>query len=273
MIQSHTGTLTRRIARLLAAGVAVAGVAAGLLAFGSHGTASAASDAFDPTQKAAIEGIIKDYLLKNPEILIDMQAAYEKKAEEARNAAAAKALAEHGKELYANAALPTIGATKGNVTVVEFFDYNCPHCRDAIDPLVKLVDTDKNVRVVFVDLSIIGHQVSEETAKVVLAAQRQGKYWEMHRALMEKPGQVTRDTALKIGETLGLDMAKLKKDMDSPEVAAQLKANDDLRNNLAIEGTPHFIVDDKTIDGAPDNLYDQLASLVGGVRKTGCKYC
>jgi len=265
--------MTFSLPRLTFAGLALGAVILTAAALSGRQSAVAGTDAFDAGQKAAIEAIIKDYLIKNPEILNDMQVAYERKAEEARNVAFNKALTENGKELFNIKTIPVAGDPKGDVTVFEFFDYNCPHCRDAIDPLSKLIDTDKKVRVEFVDLSIIGGQTSEMTAKVVLAAARQGKYWELHKALMQRPGQVTRDIALKEAEKLGLDMGKLKVDMDGPEVAAILQSNDELRTKLKIEGTPHFIVGDQFLSGTPPDLYAELTNLIGGVRKNGCKVC
>jgi len=141
-----------------------------------------------------------------------------------------------------------------------------------VDHMSKLLDTDKKVHVVFMDFPIFGKD-SEGAARVAIAAAKQGKYWELHKEMLLHKGANSEDEAYKLAEKLGLDVAKLKLDANSPDTAAQLQSNRALADKLGIQGTPHFIVDDKVIPGAPDNLYDQLAGLIGDVRKTGCKYC
>ena len=263
---------TRSFARVIAAGFALAGISAGLLALAGHRDAVAASDVFDPSQKTQIEAIIKNYLLSNPEILVDVQRVLEQKQAAAQEAAMTKAVGDNSAGLYKNAAAPTAGAAKGDVTVVEFFDYNCIHCRDAVDHMSKLIDSDKKVHVVFIDFPIFGKD-SEGAARVAIAAAKQGKYWELHKEMLLHKGANSEDEAYKLADKLGLDVAKLKTDAASPEVAQQLQGNRALADKLGIQGTPHFIIDDKVIPGAPDNLYDQLASLIVDVRKNGCKYC
>jgi protein-disulfide isomerase len=258
--------------RLTAIGLACAGLMVSAIAIGGGHTAIAADAAFNPAQKTEIEGIIKDYLLKNPELMIEVQRVLEQKQQVAQQEAMSKAVGANSQSLFKDAALPAAGAAKGDVTVVEFFDYNCVHCRDAVDHMGRLIDKDKNVRVVFMDFPIFGKD-SEGAARVAIAAGKQGKYWELHRDLLLHKGSNSEEGAYKLAEKLGLDMTKLKADATSADVAKQLQSNRQLADKLGIQGTPHFIIDDKVIPGAPDNLFDQLASLIGDVRKTGCKYC
>ena len=136
----------------------------------------------------------------------------------------------------------------------------------------KLVEQDKNVRVVFKEFPILRDE-SEQAARVALAARMQGKYWEVHRDLITTKGLVNEAVALKVAENHGLDMAKLKADMASDEVKGELNRVKELAQKLSINGTPHFLVGDRAIGGAPENLYDVLETHVTELRKSGCAYC
>jgi protein-disulfide isomerase len=110
-------------------------------------------------------------------------------------------------------------------------------------------------------------------SRVALAAKMQGKYWEFHGAVLESRGQASEATALRTAEKLGLDMAKLKKDMASAEVKKEIEETRKLASRIGIQGTPHFIVGDRIIAGAPENLAEELDKHVSDVRKEGCKVC
>ena len=156
--------------------------------------------------------------------------------------------------------------------VIEFFDYNCGYCKKAFLDIAKLVDKDKKVRVIMKEFPILS-KGSEEAAKVALAAKMQGKYWEFHRALLQSQGQANEATSLRVAEKLGLDMARIKKDMASPEVQKEIDDTRELATKMGIQGTPHFIVGDRIIPGAPENLAELLGKHVEEVRKDGCKVC
>ena len=156
--------------------------------------------------------------------------------------------------------------------VIEFFDYNCGYCKRAFGDIVRLIDKDKQVRFILKELPILS-KGSEETAKVALAAKMQGKYWEFHRAMLESTGQANEASALRIAEKLSLDMTKLKKDMAGPEVKKEIDDTRALAQKLGIQGTPHFLVADRIIPGAPENLLERMTKLVAEVRKEGCKVC
>ncbi len=234
--------------------------------------ASAGAASFSPAQRAAIERIVRDYLVRNPEILIEVQTALEAKAHAFRQARMREALSKHARALFSDPSDPVMGNPKGDVTVVEFFDYNCGFCRRAITDVSKLIAKDKNIKFVFKELPIFGRE-SVEAARVALAARKQGKYWPVHRALLEKPGRANEAKALRIAKSLGLDMARLKKDMASPEVAKIIADTQKLAQQLGINGTPHFFIGDKVIPGAPENLLEELTQKVAEVRKNGCAVC
>jgi len=233
---------------------------------------AADTTAFSAEQKKAIEAIVKNYLVQNPEIFIEVQGALEKKMAEQEAERTKSMVAEHAKEIYRAPNAPVAGNPDGDITVVEFFDYNCGYCKRGFSEIAKLVEQDKNVRVVFKEFPILT-EGSVQAAKVALASRMQGKYWEVHRDLIQTKGTVNEAVALKIAEKHGLDMAKLKADMNSPEVKAELDRVKKLADDLGINGTPHFLVGDKAIGGAPENLYDVLEGHVVELRKSGCNYC
>jgi protein-disulfide isomerase len=227
---------------------------------------------FSPEQKRAIEEIVKDYLIANPEVFLEVQQSLEAKMEQIQAERIKAAIAQNARDIYHSADAPVAGNPKGDITVVEFFDYNCGYCKRGFPELAKLIDKDPKVRVVLKELPILS-KGSEEAARVALAARLQGKYWDVHRALLESKGQANEAVALKIAEKLGLDMAKLKKDMDSPEIKAEIERVRELANKMGINGTPHFLVGDRGIAGAPEDLYEQLAKNVTELRQSGCAVC
>jgi len=259
-------TLHRATAGLLSL-AALAAVALNL-----PGRARADEAAFSPDQKAAIEKIVKDYLVANPEVLIEVQNILEAKMEKAQAEKAKAALADNAKEIFRSRQSPFAGKADGDITVTEFFDYNCGYCKRSFPEVTKLISSDPKVRVVFKEMPILS-KGSEEASRVALAAKLQGKYWEVHQALFENKGQNNEAVALKIAEKLGLDMTKLKADMTGPEVNAELKSARDLANKMGINGTPHFLVGDRSIAGAPDSLLSQLTTDIADMRAAGCSYC
>jgi protein-disulfide isomerase len=233
---------------------------------------AAPSEAFTPAQRKEIEAIIKDVLLNNPEVLLEAQNALESKMEKIQADRMAVAIKEHAGELFRPAASPVVGNTKGDVPVIEFFDYNCGYCKKAFLDLAKLMDNDKKVRVILKEFPILT-KGSEEASRVALAAKLQGKYWEFHRGMLESQGQANEASALRVAEKLGLDMPRLKKDMASAEVKKEIDDTRQLATKMGIQGTPHFIVGDRIIPGAPENLAELLGKHVADVRKDGCKVC
>lgn len=230
------------------------------------------SGQFSTDQKQAIGHIIKEYLIKNPEIFIEVQGALEAKLEKEQVERIKLVIAENAKEIFRHPNAAVAGNPDGDITVVEFFDYNCGYCKRGLSDIVKLVDSDPNVRVVFKELPILS-KGSEEAARVALAARSQGKYWELHRALLEMRGQANKASALKLAEGLGLDMEQLKVDMESADVKAEIARAEALAQKMGVNGTPHFLVGDQSIPGAPANLYEQLSARVDKLREQGCSFC
>jgi protein-disulfide isomerase len=224
-------------------------------------------------QRKEIETLIKDYLVNNPEVLLEMQNALEAKMEKIQAERTAAIVKDSAKEIFHPAFSPVVGNAKGDVPVVEFFDYNCGYCKRAFGDVAKLMEKEKQVRIILKELPILS-KGSEEASRVALAAKMQGKYWEFHRAMLEASGQANEASALRVAEKVaGIDMAKLKKDMASAEVKKEIDDTRALATKLGVQGTPHFMVADRVIPGAPENLLERITNLVAEVRAEGCKVC
>jgi protein-disulfide isomerase len=211
---------------------------------------SAAAD-FTPAQVQAIQSIVRDYLTKNPDMLVGALHAAEAKLDRDADAKTASLIAGHRQEIYDNPQTPVGGNPQGKVTLVEFFDYRCPYCKETQPSLDKLEAKDPQLRVVYKEFPILG-PVSVSAAHAALAAARQGKYEAFHRALMNAHGNLTDDTVFRIAESVGLDVAQLKHDMATPQINEAIEANMKLADALGINGTPAFVIGDQVVPGAVD---------------------
>jgi protein-disulfide isomerase len=219
----------------------------------------AAAD-FTPAQVQAIQSIVHDYLTKNPDLVVGVLHAAEAKLDRDADAKTASLIADHRHEIYDNPQTPVGGNPQGKVTLVEFFDYRCPYCKESQPSLDKLIAEDRELRLVYKEFPILG-PVSSTAARAALAAARQGKYEAFHRAMMEARGNITDDTVFQVARSVGLDVALLKHDMATPEIKAAIEANMKLADALNINGTPAFVVGDRVVPGAVDMA--GLQKLVG----------
>ena len=233
---------------------------------------NAHAEEFTKDQSKAIGKIVREYLMKNPEILLDVQAALEKRMETARAKQMEQSMVANADNIFRAKDAAFVGNPKGDVTVVEFFDYNCGYCKRALDQVAKVVEGDKNIKVIFKELPIFGKE-SEDAARIALAARNQGKYWEVHKDLLLAQGRANEAKALRIAEKHGLDMTRIKADMKSVEITRAIEETKTLAQSMGINGTPHFFVGNRIIPGAPDNLADQIMKHAAAVRKEGCKFC
>ena len=233
-------------------------------------TAAAQTEGFSEGQVKSIEKIVKDYLLSHPEILTEAQEAYERKMEAARADATRAHLPMFYKALASmKSGLDSMSIGSGDVTVIEFFDYNCGYCRKTLPDLVKLIENEPNVKVQFMEYPILAPE-SKDASRVAIAAAKQGKYFEFHKAMFTI-SRASKESALKVAEQLGLDMAQLKADMASPETDALLSQIAEAGKQMFIDGTPTFVIGDKVNPGWTQ--YDQLKDFVSEARKEGCKAC
>jgi protein-disulfide isomerase len=181
------------------------------------------------------------------------------------------AIAAHAEEIFRAPHSFVAGNPDGDVSVVAFFDYNCPYCRASAPDLGKFVKDDGKVRLVLKELPVLGRD-SDAVARVALAAREQGKYFELYRRLISERGLATKDRALRIASELGLDTAKLESDMRQPAVEQALAADKTLAARIGIRGVPFYLVGDRPIaDGDGPGLYAALAAAAAGIRKNGCR--
>ena len=182
---------------------------------------------------------------------------------------AEKAVAQNSEQIFRSSADPILGNPQGDVSVVAFFDYNCPDCRRTGPALTELAAKDPEVRVVLKELPVLGAD-SEAAARVALAARKQGKYAELHERLLTERGRAGKDKALRIAAELGLDPAALERDMDDPAITNMILANMRLARDLGVRGVPFYLVGDRVLGEGADPFYPQLAAKVAEVREEGC---
>jgi len=222
-----------------------------------------ASD-FTPDQKKQIDALIQDYLENHPDMLLKaIEKADEKLKSDAKDRSA-KALADHRQQVFDDPASPTAGNPNGNVTLVEFFDYRCPYCKQVQPSLEKLLGADHQLRFVYKEFPVLGPD-SEIAAHVALAARKQGKYDAFHRAMMAATGHIDEDVIYKVAASVGLDLDRLKQDVKAPDIDKQINDNIELGQTLDVDGTPAFIVGNTIVPGAV-SLSD-LQQLIASARK------
>ncbi|MCW8397823.1 DsbA family protein [Legionella sp. PATHC035] len=191
-------------------------------------------------QKKEIEKVVHDYLVANPEVLLEASQALQQKQQQNMQQQAQSAIKENTDQLFLGKTT-IVGNPKGNVTIVEFFDYQCIHCKKMSPIIDSLIKKDSDLRVVYKEFPIFGKS-SELASRAALAAGMQGKYQEMHNALIGIDKRLNDQIVMATAKSLGLDMKKLKTDMQSKEVTAILDANRELAEKLHLMGTPAFII-------------------------------
>ena len=199
---------------------------------------SAAS--FNADQTQAIESIVRNYLLNNPELLVEVSQNLQKKQQDVMAQQAKQAIQTKSSELFTDK-MTIVGNPKGSVTVVEFFDYQCIHCKKMSPIVDELLKKDSNLRVIYKEFPIFGKS-SETASKAALAAAMQGKYRAMHDALITQEKPLNDDVINKIAQSIGLNMKQFSTDMNSKSVSDALDANRKLAEDLHLMGTPAFIV-------------------------------
>jgi protein-disulfide isomerase len=224
----------------------------------------------DAAQKEEIRKVIKEYLLEQPEVLQEAIEILNQRMTEKTEKEQKVARAQHLAPLYKEKTPFSIG--DGKVTVVEFFDYNCPYCSKAFDEIGELAKEDKDVRVVFVEFPILSKE-SLIASQAAIAASKQNKYWEYHQALMKHRGRKTEEIIFQTARDVGLDIDKLKADMKAPEVEEIIRKNRALADAMGVEATPYIFIGDEVIPGAPEDFKSQLQAAVANVRSKGCSIC
>ena len=205
----------------------------------------ASAQDFSSAQKSAIEKIIKDYLVEHPEVLQDAMAALEKKQQLAEAEKAKSAIKDHSDAIFNSPFQVTLGNPQGDVTFVEFFDYNCGYCKRAMTDMMTLMDKDPKLKVVLKEFPVLGPG-SVEAARVAVAVRMQDKsgkkYLEFHQKLLGGRGQADKARALAVAKEVGLDVARIERDMKSEEATAAINESMKLAEALGINGTPSYVI-------------------------------
>jgi protein-disulfide isomerase len=259
--QSFERNFMTRLFKTFAAGAAIAASLAAVPAI-----------ALDDSQKKEMGAFIREYLIQNPEVMIEVQNALEAKQQAQRTDQSTKAVAANKDEIFSSPNDIVLGNPKGDVTVVEFFDYNCGYCKRAMSDMDDILAKDKNIRFVLKEFPILGpdslaaHKVAD--AVRILAPE---KYPEFHRELLVGQEHASEATAISVATELGVDEAKIRKTMTD-------KPNDDivrqayqLANAIGITGTPTYVVGDEAVFGAVG--LQQIEEKVGNVRSCGKASC
>ncbi|MCA0399781.1 MAG: DsbA family protein [Proteobacteria bacterium] len=228
---------------------AATGALAATLALAASGSALQAQT---PPDKAAIEAIVKEYLLKNPEIIQEAMVELERRQKEEELKAVKRITADPKSPLYASEHHTVVGNPNGDVTLVEFFDFNCGFCKRGLADVQKILDTDKNVRVVLKEFPILSPG-SRDASVVALALREQfdkDKLWKFHADLMNTRGAIGKEQALALAKSMGADMKKLEAGMASPKIGEALEESKLLAEALGISGTPSYVVAEDLVIGA-----------------------
>jgi protein-disulfide isomerase len=227
-------------------------------------SAAATDPTFSDSQRGAIEAIVHDYLLQHPDVMIEaLRIANAKMKAEAKDREAIE-VRKHWQELVHDPQTPIVGDPNGDVTMVEFFDYQCPYCKADEEVVQKLLAQDKKLRIAYKDLPLLG-PASVTAARAALAARLQHKYQAFRLLMMGMKGQLSDATVFVVAKAVGLDVDRLKKDMDTPAIDQQMQANLALGKALQITGTPTFVVGSQVVEGAID--LSGMKELVADARK------
>jgi protein-disulfide isomerase len=247
----------RLLLRSTAAALAIAVVAA----------LPARAQSFSDAQRGEIERIVKDYLVAHPEVLQDVMSELEKRQTAAKAEQQIAGVREHKEVLFNSSHQVTLGNPHGDVTMVEFFDYNCGYCKRALGDMLQLLKTDPNLKVVLKEYPVLGPG-SVEAAQVAVAARMQDKtgkkYLEFHQKLLGGHGPADKAHALAAAKEVGFDVARIEKDLGSDEVRETLKENLKVADAIGLDGTPSYVIGSDVVIGAQG--YDALKEKVDAAR-------
>jgi protein-disulfide isomerase len=234
--------------------------------------AAAPAFALDDSQKKEMGEFIREYLIQNPEVMIEVQNALESKQQAQRTDQSSKAVATYKDEIFSSPTDVVLGNPKGDVTVVEFFDYNCGYCKRAMSDMDDILSKDKNIRFVLKEFPILGPDslAAHKVANAVRLIAPE-KYAEFHRELLGGQDHASEDTAMAVATGLGIDEAAIRKSMtDNPNDDVVREAYQ-LANAIGITGTPTYVVGDEAVFGAVG--LGEIEGKVKNVRSCGKASC
>ena len=213
-----------------------------------------------------VQRIVRDYLQQHPEVIIEAIKSYQDKRAAAEAGKARQTISALQDELLRDPASPVGANPAGDVSIVEFFDYRCPYCKAVAPDLAKALAADGKVRLIYKEFPILGAS-SMLAAKAALASQQQGKYIPFHEKLIAFKGNLDEVAIYAMAADIGLDVAKLKSDMQKPEIDAAIQRNYKLADKLAIQGTPAFVIGSELLPGAAS--VDELTAAIRRARSGG----
>ncbi len=219
---------------------------------------------FDAAQEEEIEQIVRDYILEHPEIILEAIEILQQREQQAAATARESAIATAEEELYFDEASPIAGNPNGDVTIVEFFDYNCPYCKRVTPEIFSLLAQDGRIRYIAKEWPIFGDD-SEFAARAALASERQGKYASFHQALMGIRGPANPQTVRRAADEIGLDWERLEADMQDQAISDALARNDALARRIGITGTPAMVIGESFVPGAVPAV--EIAAIVAEERQ------
>ncbi len=222
-----------------------------LALFGAPPSASAQS--FSDGQRGDIETIVRNYLIAHPEVLEEAMAELSRRQSAAEAEKHAASVTKNAEAIFNSPRGVTVGNKDGDVTFVEFFDYNCGYCKRAMADMLDLMKSDPKLKVVLKEFPVLGPG-SVEAAQIAVAVRMQDptgkKYLDFHQKLLNSKGQADKARALAAAKEAGLDMAKLEKDSASPEVRATIEENFKLAESMGMNGTPSYVIGKQVVIGA-----------------------
>jgi protein-disulfide isomerase len=213
----------------------------------------ASAQSFSDTQRGDIEVIVRNYLLAHPEVLEEAMAELTKRQSAAEAEKQQASVAKNAEAIFSSPRGVTIGNKDGDVTFVEFFDYNCGYCKRAMADMLDIMKSDSKLKVVLKEFPVLGPG-SVEAAQVAVAVRMQDpggkKYLDFHQKLLGGKGQADKARAMAAAKEAGLDMARLEKDLASAEVRATLEENFKLAEAMGMNGTPSYVIGKHIVVGA-----------------------
>lgn len=232
-----------------------------------------AQQGFTSEQRSAIEAIIKDVLLKNPELVQEALVELEKRQQQSQVDSQKQVLVTESAAIFDSPKSAVAGNPKGDVTLVEFFDYNCGFCKRSLTDLQELIKLDPKLKVVLKDFPVLGAD-SVEASRVAIAVKNQikgDKYWAFHVALMGTRGRINGAKALEVAKDFGVNLDQARKDMESAETRSTIEETVVLGDRLGLTGTPAFVLADEIVFGAVG--VEQIKTRIDAVRKCGKTNC
>src|SRR6195952_2997223 len=215
--------------------------------------AIASAQSFSEPQRGEIEKIVRDYLLSHPEVLEEVSAELSKRQTAAEAEKHEPAVTKNAQAIFSSPRGVTIGNKDGDVTFVEFFDYNCGYCKRAMTDMLDLMKSDSKLKVVLKEFPVLGPG-SVEAAQVAVAAHMQDpggkKYLDFHQKLLGGRGQADKAHAMAAAKDAGFDMARMEKDLTNPEVRETLAENFKLAEDMGMNGTPSYVIGKQIVVGA-----------------------